>query len=162
MEKWENAQEQVIISLSTALLAAVEEGCESVAKEILEQITIANKEHYKILHTAIILGNQTVVQGLLDRNIPLDAEILQSAVVYGNDKILGILLDTTVDVNIVDEYGEGALHWAESAQGSRHAVKLLLDTGADANRVTKYGWTPRSVALNRNCDLTTITIPLIS
>jgi len=72
------------------------------------------------------------------------------------------LLDTTVDVNIVDEYGEGALHWAESAQGSQHAVKLLLDTGADANRVTKYGWTPRSVALNRNCHLTTITIPPIS
>jgi uncharacterized protein YjgD (DUF1641 family) len=63
--------------------------------QYLEQITIANKEHYKILHTAITLGNQTAVQGLLDRNIPLDAEILQSAVVYGNDKILGILLDTT-------------------------------------------------------------------
>jgi hypothetical protein len=41
-------------------------------------------------------------------------------------------------------------------------VKLLLDTRADANRVTKYGWTPRSVALNRNCDLTTTTIPLVS
>ncbi|KAF8253506.1 ankyrin [Wilcoxina mikolae CBS 423.85] len=159
MANLNHAQESVVAMLPPALLVAVDMRYESIAKEILERITYASEEFCKVLHVAIVLGNQTVVQGLVDRNIPLSAEMLQSAVIYESEKILGTLLDTAVDVNMVDEYGESALHWAESAQGSRRAVRLLLDAGADVNRETKYGWTPRTIALNSNCDSAAITVP---
>ncbi|KAF8540554.1 ankyrin repeat-containing domain protein [Trichophaea hybrida] len=83
---------------------------------------------------------------------------LSVAVEMGYDRTL---LDTDIEVNMVSEYGESALPWAESAQGSRRAVRLLLDAGADVSRETKYGWTPRTIVLNSNCDSTAITLPPI-
>ena len=55
-------------------------------------------------------------------------------------RVLELLLSGTINVNMVDSYGNTALMLA-SDYGHTHLVKILLNNGADPNIENKNGWT---------------------
>ena len=55
------------------------------------------------------------------------------------------LIEKGADLNVVDEYGATALHWA-SQEGHSEIMKMLIKAGADVNVVNKYGITALHLA----------------
>ena len=99
--------------------------------------------------TAARLGQDDVVQVLLDANPPLD---VHDAAAVGRTRALAELLDADRDApSRTASEGETALHLA-AAFGRKDAVELLLDHGADPSATDGNGRTPAEVAADRGHD----------
>ena len=63
---------------------------------------------------------------------------LRRAVLNCDLKYVEWMVEEGCDVNVVDEYGMSALHFA-AYRGDIEMVEYLIDHGCDANRVDDYG-----------------------
>lgn len=73
----------------------------------------------------------------------------------GNPVVVKLLLRAGADVNVVNDKGETALHYATDRPDSHTVAKMLIDAGADVNVIAKSGLTPLHLALMKD-DLQTI------
>lgn len=73
---------------------------------------------------------------------PLSAEKLHDVVTEGNMADVKKAVEETKDINVLDEKGYTALHWA-AMSGELDAAKFLISKGADVNaRGSISGYTP--------------------
>ena len=67
-----------------------------------------------------------------------DERDLFGAVMNGDLKSVKVIVECGCDVNVVDEYGMSAIHFA-AYRGDIEIVSYLLDHGCDVNKVDDYG-----------------------
>jgi ankyrin repeat protein len=90
-----------------------------------------------------LLGHDTVVQLLLDKDANVDAQdeihgnALLAASAYGHNRVVKLLLDKGANVNAKHKKYSNALYIA-SAEGYEQVVEMLLDRGADFNAQDGY------------------------
>jgi cytohesin len=114
----------------TALVEAKAAGHSETAK------VLAMRSAPPDLNMAIESGGLEVVRQLLDANpglIQSETGTLHTAVVAGDEKIVQLLLDRGANVNTLNNFLMTPLHIA-AEEGNRLAIaRLLLDRGADVN-----------------------------
>ena len=67
---------------------------------------------------------------------------LHFAVLYDLSDVFNILLKKGVDLNIKDNNGRTALHYAARYSKHYHCLKLLIENGADVNTIDNSGMSP--------------------
>lgn len=104
------------------------------------------------LHEAVLHSNKNVVEGLINRNIDLNALNLQgetalhNAACFGDQEVVQLLLDNKANPNVQDVRGQTALH--KSARwGNSDGTKLLLDSKANPNIQDNDHKTPLHIAI---------------
>lgn len=118
-----------------------------------DEVNRINKEGYTPLGIAAELGNEQIVQALLnagaDANFGGIVSPLHEAVLNDHVQIVELLLRNNADINAPDEEGTTPLMMAV-AGGRLELVEYLVDRGADVNRRNDYGDTVLDCAIAQN------------
>lgn len=104
------------------------------------------------LHIAVNIGNESMVQLLLDKGADVGRQDRQGktalflAAESGHEKIARRLLEKSADSNRTDNCGRTAL-FAAITSGHETITDLLLKHSADVNMCDKHGTTPLHLAV---------------
>ncbi|XP_031400492.1 26S proteasome non-ATPase regulatory subunit 10 [Punica granatum] len=136
------------------LFRAAETGNSSVFRslspeQLTQALSLTNEDGRSLLHVAVSSGKSEVVNILCEADQSRsfinkkDEEgwaPLHSAASIGNPQILETLLNNGADINVQNDGGRTALHYAASKGWRKIAV--LISHGAKINMKDKYGCTP--------------------
>lgn len=139
----------------TALMNAVDRGCEHVVRLLIDRganINYKTLEGRTALTIAINSGNENVVRLLLDKGANVQSTFysgmtpLYLAVCSGQEDLVRLLMERGADVNSKNHSGTTPL-FAAIELDLKRIVKLLLASGADVNSKKRDGKTPLSHAM---------------
>ncbi|MDH3675828.1 MAG: ankyrin repeat domain-containing protein, partial [Anaerolineae bacterium] len=105
-----------------------------------------------IIHQGSYSGHLEILKVLIDRgaNPNLrgmgEGTPLISAAAGGSPEIVEYLISLGADIQLIDSYGEGALHYAMYNDGCLECAKILIAHGADPTLKSKDGKTPLELA----------------
>ncbi|EXJ68419.1 uncharacterized protein A1O5_08211 [Cladophialophora psammophila CBS 110553] len=144
----------------TPLLLAVKKGLAEAVSVLCTPTQLNRGDHNgrTPLLSAVMNGNETIAQCLLDQGADVDCQgyrgrsPLSFACEYGYESLVGVLLEYQVNINMQDQNGCTAVWWA-AAYGRTTILKVLLEKGADLDIPCKSGECPLSKTVsNGNVD----------
>jgi ankyrin repeat protein len=139
------------------LLAATAKGHTQIAAQLLaagaaEGDSIGDDDTQRtVLHLAAASGQQSLVESLVLKGAPLDAQdkqgatALHAALAAGHSEVAAFLVANGADCNLVDASKQGALHVA-AAKGNAQLVAALLAADADPLQWDSSDSTPLHLA----------------
>lgn len=150
---------QKTIKSTTPVMVACHYGHRELVRLLLDQpamnadhISLANHENATALHWAVGVGDQIIVDMLLDAGATLPIRdhkqwnLLHFAVYSQSLPMTLRMMNLGVPVNDVDQRGATPLHFACWDRASVEIAELLLECGADPFRAMELGWTPSRLA----------------
>lgn len=106
------------------------------------------------LHMAVELGNERIVNLLIEKGAPINAgdkcllTPLHWAVDKSNVKLVKLLIEKSADINAGDRNGSTPLHWAANVENYK-MMDILVEKGADVNARDNLGQSPLHCAAFR-------------
>uniref|UniRef100_A0A2I3S013 Uncharacterized protein n=1 Tax=Pan troglodytes TaxID=9598 RepID=A0A2I3S013_PANTR len=117
---------------------------ERMMKKTTMDLNIRDAKKRTALHWACANGHAEVVTLLVDRKCQTD---ILDALQYQREACANILIDSAADPNIVDVYGNTAVHYAVYSENLS-----VLSCGADIEVKNKAGHTPLLLAIRKRSD----------